>query len=221
MVPLLFGGVDVVPLQGAIVVCYGWGGDDQLWRSGHGAIAGCHCHLLRFGGRVTTNAGGVDGGRCWVPLQGAIVVCSGLPISRKRPRKQQWIWLLADATLFSTLITQKLVFAIWGLCWYNFDLLSWQILPGSGWRAWHLKISWFPWGASSVLSRQGLLFLYHDRFWTATILPFYAIFIFHGAPFWHSYLTISLNQNDVRLWDTTKGSSWRSEALLFEMVKAF
>ena len=26
-----FGGVDVVPLQGAIVVCYGWGeGDDQL-----------------------------------------------------------------------------------------------------------------------------------------------------------------------------------------------
>ena len=26
-----FGGVDVVPLQGAILVCYGWGGgDDQL-----------------------------------------------------------------------------------------------------------------------------------------------------------------------------------------------
>ena len=32
-----FGGVAVVPLQGAIVVCYGWGG-----------------------GRVTTNFGGVD-----------------------------------------------------------------------------------------------------------------------------------------------------------------
>ena len=45
-----FGGVDVVPLQGAIVVCYG------------------------LGGGVTTNFGGVDGGRCWVPLQGAIVV---------------------------------------------------------------------------------------------------------------------------------------------------
>ena len=27
--------------------------------------------------------------------------------------------LLADVTLFSTLITQKLVLAIWGLCWYN------------------------------------------------------------------------------------------------------
>ena len=51
-----FGGVDVVPLHGAVVGCYGWGeGDDQLW--------------------------GVD----VVPL-----------------------------------ITQKLVFAIWGLCWYNF-----------------------------------------------------------------------------------------------------
>ena len=92
----------MVPLQGAIVVCYGsggvttnfggvdvwgdqelWGsgrgaiqgchcsvlwfggeGDDQLWRSGRGAIAGCHCSLLWFGGRVTTNFGGVDGGRC-------------------------------------------------------------------------------------------------------------------------------------------------------------
>ena len=59
-----FGGVVVVPLQGAIVVCYGSGGgrrptlgewchcwvplqlgggegDDQLWGSGRGAIAGC------------------------------------------------------------------------------------------------------------------------------------------------------------------------------------
>ena len=27
-----FSGVDVVPLQGAVKVCYGWGeGDDQLW----------------------------------------------------------------------------------------------------------------------------------------------------------------------------------------------
>ena len=32
--------VDVVPLQGAIVACYGGGGegDDQLWGSGRGAI---------------------------------------------------------------------------------------------------------------------------------------------------------------------------------------
>ena len=39
--------------------------------SRRGAIAGCHCSLLRFGGRVTTNFGGVD----VVPLVGAIVVC--------------------------------------------------------------------------------------------------------------------------------------------------
>ena len=70
-----FGGVDVVPLQGAIVVCYGW-------RSGRGAIDGCRCSVLWCGGGgVTTNFRGVD----MVPL-----------------------------------ITQKLVFAMWGLCWYNF-----------------------------------------------------------------------------------------------------
>ena len=48
-----FGGVDVVPLQGAIVVC--------------------HCSVLWLGGRVTTNFGGVD----VVPLLGAVVVCYG------------------------------------------------------------------------------------------------------------------------------------------------
>ena len=49
-------------------------GDGQLWGSGRGAIAGRHCSLLWFGGRVTANFGGVD----VVPLQGAIVVCYGL-----------------------------------------------------------------------------------------------------------------------------------------------
>ena len=45
------GGVDVVPLQGAIVVCYGWAeGDGQLWRSGRGAIGGCRCSVLWLGG---------------------------------------------------------------------------------------------------------------------------------------------------------------------------
>ena len=67
-------------------------GDDQLWGSGRGAIAGCHCSVLEGDdqplgtGRgaiagchcsvlyeVTTNFGGVDA----VPLQGAIVVCYG------------------------------------------------------------------------------------------------------------------------------------------------
>ena len=70
-----FGGVVVVPLQGAIVMCYGWGaeGDDQFWWSGRGAIAGCHCSVLWLRGRVTTNFGGAD----VVPLLGAIVVCYG------------------------------------------------------------------------------------------------------------------------------------------------
>ena len=49
------GAVDVVPSQGATVVCYGWGGgDDQLWGSGRwtllGASAGCHCSVLWLGG---------------------------------------------------------------------------------------------------------------------------------------------------------------------------
>ena len=46
-----FGGVDVVPLLGAIV--------------------GCHCSVLWLRGRVTTNFGGVD----VVPLLGAIAGC--------------------------------------------------------------------------------------------------------------------------------------------------
>ena len=65
-----FGGVHVVPLQGAIVVCYGSGGgrptlrewtwccamvggegDDQLWGSARGAFAGCHCSVLWLGER--------------------------------------------------------------------------------------------------------------------------------------------------------------------------
>ena len=41
-----------------------------------------------------------------VPLHGAIVVCYG--------------W---GGHFFFTLITQKLFFAIWGLCWYNLFLV--------------------------------------------------------------------------------------------------
>ena len=45
-------------------------GDSQLWGSGRGAIAGCHCSVLWWEqGRLTTNFGGVD----VVPLQGAMV----------------------------------------------------------------------------------------------------------------------------------------------------
>ena len=64
--------------RGAIAGCHCsvlWSeGGGQLWRSGRGAIAGCHCSVLWLGGRVTTNFGGVG----VVPLQGAIVVCNGL-----------------------------------------------------------------------------------------------------------------------------------------------
>ena len=74
-------------------------GDDQLWGSGRGAIAGCHsvlwlgegvvplqaamvvcyCSVLWLGGRVTTNFTLGEWTWChrWVPLQGAIVVCYG------------------------------------------------------------------------------------------------------------------------------------------------
>ena len=93
-----FGGVDVVPLQGAILECYGWGGGDdgQFWRSGRGycwvpllgaivvrygggmpllcVIVGCHCSVLWLGGKVTTKFGGVD----VMPLLGAIAVYQSL-----------------------------------------------------------------------------------------------------------------------------------------------
>ena len=58
----------LVPLQGAVARCRGEG-DDQLWGSGRGAIAGCHCRVPEK--RVTTNFGVVD----VVPLLGAIAAC--------------------------------------------------------------------------------------------------------------------------------------------------
>ena len=51
-----FGGVDVVLLQGAIVVCYGLGGRVMTNFGGVdvvqllGAIAGCHCRVPLLGG---------------------------------------------------------------------------------------------------------------------------------------------------------------------------
>ena len=121
-----FGGMDVVPLLGA--------------------IAGCHCSVLWWGGSVTTNFGGVD----VVPLQGVIVVCYGggregfggvdvVPLqganfcfisssyiqghqfhADAQENNNEFSFLQTLHCLFSTLITQKLVFAIWGLRWYNF-----------------------------------------------------------------------------------------------------
>ena len=142
--------VDVVPLLDATVGCHcsvlwlgrvttkfggGGEGDDQLWGSGRGAIAGCHCSVLGEG-TVRTNFRGWTWCNCWV------VVCygwGGVTIRRSRrawlstiagcqslsprhPRKQQWILFWASCRRCAVLymITQKLFFAIWGLCWYNF-----------------------------------------------------------------------------------------------------
>ena len=58
-----FGGVDVVPLQGAIVWEWTW---CHCWVPLQGAIVVCY-----GGGKVTANFGGVD----MVPLLGASVGC--------------------------------------------------------------------------------------------------------------------------------------------------
>ena len=98
----LQGAVDVVPLvplHGAIVVCYGWGGG---WRPTLGEWTWCHC---------------------WVPISVSYIssYIQGHQFypDRKENNNEFCLDLLADTTLFWTLITQKLVFAIWGLCWYN------------------------------------------------------------------------------------------------------
>ena len=79
-------------LQGAIIVCYGWGecrcwvplqgvreeGDDQLWGSGRGAIAGCHYSVLWLGG---------------VQLQGAIAMCHcSVPLQGARGEGEDQLW---------------------------------------------------------------------------------------------------------------------------------
>ena len=69
-----------------------------------------------------TNFGGVD----VVPWQGAnfcFIYFSYFQGHQFHPDTQQnssefCLALLANVTLFSTLITQNLVLAIWGLCWY-------------------------------------------------------------------------------------------------------
>ena len=84
-------------------------------------IAGCHCSARWLGGRVTLGGGrgGIAGCYGWVkanfggvdvvPLQGAIVVLGGRVTTN------------FGGVDVVPLITQKLVFAIWGLCWYNFN----------------------------------------------------------------------------------------------------
>ena len=113
----LQGAVDVVPLLGAIVVYCGWAGG---WRPTLGewtwCHCGCHCSVLWWGkGKITTNFGGVD-----VPLQGAHGTLHSNAIQKKAPEKLPWASCRRyTVTVFSTLMTQKLFFAIWGLSWYN------------------------------------------------------------------------------------------------------
>ena len=100
-IAVCFGGVDVVPLLGAIS-CHcsveGGEGNDQLWGSGRGAIAGCHCRVP-------------------IPVSYPSSYIQGHQIHPEHQENNNEFCheLLADVTL----TTQKLVFAIWGLCWYN------------------------------------------------------------------------------------------------------
>ena len=64
-----------------------------LWGSGRGAIAGCHCR---------------------VPILFHIF---SHPDTQEN-NNEICLELLTNVTLFFSLITQKLVLAIWGLCWY-------------------------------------------------------------------------------------------------------
>ena len=127
-VPLL-GAVDVLPLLGAIAGCHcsvlvegkvtahfgGW------------CHCRCHCSVLWFGGR---------GCHCRVPISVSYL----LPIFQghqfhpdtQENNREFCPELLANVTLFSRLITQKLVLAIWGLCWYySFSRLNFR--PVTSW----------------------------------------------------------------------------------------
>ena len=81
-------------------------GDGQVWESGRGAIAGCHCSVLWLGASVTTNFGAMD----VVPLQGA----HGIPHSNGIQKKhlEKLLELLADVTLFCN---TKLLFLLSGV----------------------------------------------------------------------------------------------------------
>ena len=83
-------------------------GDEPLWRIGRGtrvplqgavdvvpllgAIVGCRCSVLWLRGRVTTNFGERTWCHCWVPLQGAIVVCYGGGRGGRRPTLEERTW---------------------------------------------------------------------------------------------------------------------------------
>ena len=80
------------PLQGAIQVCYGWGrGDDQLWGSG----TWCHCWLCH----------------CRVPISVSYLpsILRATNFTQK-PRKQQWILFRASCSRYTVLFIDKTFF---------------------------------------------------------------------------------------------------------------
>ena len=81
-----------------------FGGDGQLWGSGRRAIGGVdvvplQCALLWGRGDQLWRIGAIAGCRC-------SVLCGGVTTN------------FGEVDVVP-LITQKLVFAMWGLCWYN------------------------------------------------------------------------------------------------------
>ena len=134
-----FAGVDVVPLQGAVVVCCG-----RRVTANFGGVVPLQCRVLFLDAIAVLGAMvGCYGRVPWVvfnflverrPSTFGIIRThcqrgTGRPMSPKIGGKKMWrekncLDLLADVTLFSTLITQKLVFAIWALCWYYFCFAS-------------------------------------------------------------------------------------------------
>ena len=87
-----------MPLQGAIVMCFGGDGGPTLaaWTWCLGAIAGCHCWVLLQGAIVAcfggdgvptlANQGAVAGCRCRVPLQ-CVMVGGDVRVGRQHGRR--------------------------------------------------------------------------------------------------------------------------------------
>ena len=115
----LQGGVDVVPLQGAIVVCHGWRGKVTTNFRGVdvvpllGAIVMCHCSVLWLVGEGDDQLlGSGRGAMCFISsfyIQG-----HQFHPDTKENNKEFCVGLLADVTLFSTLLKQKIGFCYLG-----------------------------------------------------------------------------------------------------------
>ena len=118
---------------------------------------------------MTTNAGGVDGGRCWVPLQGAIVV---------------WLWL-AEA-FFLYIDNAKIGFcAIWGS------------MAGIIFVCFYLESIWQPWGEFFFKSKRtwrfllGLQMSAYEICWVGVSLEF--------GGYHHSWIEETTRRSSMRM----------------------